>query len=91
MPAANASIAHLLIHATIPLPRPGPVLLHALIYIYRLAQRHSHSGLAVACGSCSLVAPATFGLRLGARASGGVLWPAAPPTRGRQRWFTLRR
>ena len=59
MPAANASIAHLLIHATIPLPRPGPVLLHALIYIYRLAQRHSHSGLAVAGGSCSLGARAT--------------------------------
>ena len=59
MPAANASIAHLLIHATIPLPRPGPVLLHALIYIYRLAQRHSHSGLAVAGGRCSLGTRAT--------------------------------
>ena len=58
MPAANASIAHLLIDATIPYPDLDPVL-HALIYIYRLPQRHSHSGLAVASGSCSLGARAT--------------------------------
>ena len=62
MPAANASIAHLLIDATIPYPDLDPVL-HALIYIYRLPQRHSHSGLAVAGGRCSLGARAGSGKR----------------------------
>ena len=82
MPVANASIAHLLIDATIPLPRPGPVLLHALIYIYRLAQRHSHSGLAVAGGSCR----GAGALWSAARASGALLWPAA--MRGRQQGYS---
>ena len=71
---------------TPPTPTLDPVLLHALIYIYRLAQQHSHSGLAVAGGSCR----GAGALWSAARASGALLWPAAA-TQGRQRWFPSQR
>ena len=77
MPAANVSITHLLIQTfTPPSPgptRPGPHPPTALMYIYRLAQQHSHSGLAVAGGSCR----GAGALWSAARASGALLWPAA--------------
>ena len=77
MPATDVSIAHLLIHPTIPLPRPWT------------PSSSMHSSTSTDWHSST----ATAGWQWQASAAGAIgalLWPAAA-TQGRQRWFPSQR
>jgi len=84
MPAADVSIAHLLIHPTIPLPRPGPRRPPGTTDWCSSTATAGWQWQAAVAG-----ARAPFGLQLGPVAP-GLLWPAAA-TQGRQRWFPSQR